>query len=454
MDVKFKTSFPRTIFLVLELSFLAKATDPRPRSDLGGYKNISMSSQTDIQAIIAKNVRLEAQLEILESKYASRTKQLEQEVMNLELDKKLSAGRRDDRAPQRAVSAGFEDPAVQAELSRLRGIIAQRDEEISDMRRISQIMDKPYEGKATLEEHQHRREPMHRQMSIPVTDTPEGVSLDSPPRLFGSEYHVPSQGFKPIALLEYPRPSHNSPSPGSRMMSFEGDTILEGDTPSPSLALTGYMRNSPSPSVTQSLAFQPHVPSTGLITKASSLNAASGSTPLAQQTYAQTLQQLRETQRLPRARAYHQPPVTHAKLSAQKEAEERASLGQQQQQLSLKPNRGGGQGNPQGLGHQGGHESQQGRGNPQVRGNPQGGGYQGGRGSHQGRGKQRGQGSRGPRGDQGGHGSVRGQGDQGPRGDRGGHGSLRGCGALGVRGQPRGDVFRGQSGSSKPEKGL
>ena len=36
-SVGIKISFPRTISLVLELSFLVKATDPRPRSDLGGY---------------------------------------------------------------------------------------------------------------------------------------------------------------------------------------------------------------------------------------------------------------------------------------------------------------------------------------------------------------------------------------------------------------------------------
>ncbi len=351
--------------------------------------------------------------------------------MNLELDKKLSAGRRDDRAPQRAVSAGFEDPAVQAELSRLRGIIAQRDEEISDMRRTSQIMDKPYEGKATLEQHQHRREPMLRQMSILVTDTPEGVFLDSPPRLFGSEYHVPSQGFKPIALLEYPRPAHNSPSPGFKKTSFEGDTILERDTPSPSLASTRFMRNSPSPSVTQPLAFQPHVPSTDLITKAPSLNAASGSTPLAQQTYAQTLQQPRETQPLPRARAHHQPPVTHAELSAQKEAKERASLGQWQQQLSLKPNRGGGQEKQQSLGEQGGQWSLQSRENQQVRGNPQGQGLRSG-----------------------GIGIFRGRWNQRPRGDQGGYGSLRGRGAQGVRGQQGSRGVQAQSGNSKPEKGI
>lgn len=90
-----------------------------------------MSSQTDIQALKAKIARLEAELEVEREYSSSRIKELEQTVKQLEIDKRLSTPKLNDRAAQRGVSTDASDPAQRAENSQLRDELATSDAELA-----------------------------------------------------------------------------------------------------------------------------------------------------------------------------------------------------------------------------------------------------------------------------------------------------------------------------------
>ena len=105
-----------------------------------------MSSQTDMQALVAKNTRLQAQLEIAESMSASKVteletkiKELEQKIAALELDKRMSAAMMNAQAPLPAVptSSEFvlrgENARLQQEIAAKEAIIAEGDEQVSKL---------------------------------------------------------------------------------------------------------------------------------------------------------------------------------------------------------------------------------------------------------------------------------------------------------------------------------
>lgn len=123
-----------------------------------------MSSQADIQALDAKIARLEAELEVEREQSASRLKaerqqsasrveaerqhaasrleveqrqsasridELEQKVKKLEIDKRLSAPKPDNRGARSEVSTGASNPAQQAQISQLREELATKDAELA-----------------------------------------------------------------------------------------------------------------------------------------------------------------------------------------------------------------------------------------------------------------------------------------------------------------------------------
>lgn len=92
------------------------------------------SHQTDIQALKAKIARLEAELEVereQSEQAGSRIKELEQKVKQLEIDKRLSTPKLNDRATQRGLSTDASDPAQRAETSQLRDELVTKDAELA-----------------------------------------------------------------------------------------------------------------------------------------------------------------------------------------------------------------------------------------------------------------------------------------------------------------------------------
>lgn len=123
-----------------------------------------MSSQADIQALDAKIAQLEAELEVEREQSASRLKaerqqsasrveaerqhaasrleveqrqsasridELEQKVKKLEIEKRLSTPKPDNRGARSEVSTGASNPAQQAQISQLREELATKDAELA-----------------------------------------------------------------------------------------------------------------------------------------------------------------------------------------------------------------------------------------------------------------------------------------------------------------------------------
>ena len=88
-----------------------------------------MSSQTDIE-LQAKNARLEALVDI----HQQKINELERKVVDLELEKRLSAPKSIDQALQPAVSVASSDSVLRAEILRLKQEIAAKDEQMSHLR--------------------------------------------------------------------------------------------------------------------------------------------------------------------------------------------------------------------------------------------------------------------------------------------------------------------------------
>ena len=90
-----------------------------------------------MQALIEKNKRLEAELEVQRHDSAPRIKDLEQEVHNLKVEKRLSALKSEGQTVQVAVSTGPSDPHLRAE-------IAAKDAQLSALVRMIKVYRKIY----------------------------------------------------------------------------------------------------------------------------------------------------------------------------------------------------------------------------------------------------------------------------------------------------------------------
>ena len=280
-----------------------------------------MSSQTDMQALVAKNTRLQAQLEIAESRSASRIKELELEVNALELDKRMSAAMPIARAPQPAVPIGPSYSVLQGQIARLQQEIAVKDawiteleEEVIDLLEkfsqcykasaaMTQFVGNIVKGTVAAEEHKPPREP-----------TPKIAATGS------------NSAAKPIST---------SPATGSNDNSRTGS----------------------------------HTPASGLTSPKSAAEATYTPTVSSKPDYAQVLQMPRNNPP-PRRPSYYKgrfhSPVTHAQLSAEKAAKQQGYSGQRTQQQSQKPNRGGNLANQRGRG-----DEDRGRGKATVSANPE-----------------------------------------------------------------------------------
>lgn len=109
-----------------------------------------MSLSTNMQTLIEEKALLQAQLEVQEQNSASRIKDLEQKVIMLQLDKRLSARKPDDQAFQPAMATGSSDAVLRAENAQLRGQIAAKEGEVSEVlgvvRNYREVFDKVEKG--------------------------------------------------------------------------------------------------------------------------------------------------------------------------------------------------------------------------------------------------------------------------------------------------------------------
>ena len=262
-----------------------------------------------MQALVAKNTRLQAQLEIAESRSASKIKQLELEVNALELDKRMSAAMPITQAPQPAVPISPSHSVLQGQIARLQQEVVGRDVIIAELE--DEVMDllgkfsKCHEASAAMTQF----------VGAIVTGT------------VAAEEHKPSRKPTPEIAVTGPdsaaKPISTSPVIGSNDDSRTGS----------------------------------HTPASGLSSPKAAADAAYTPTVSSKPDYAQ-VRQMQRKNAPPRRPNYYKArfhsPVTHAQLSAEKAAKQQGHFGQRTQQQSQKPNRGGNPANQRGRGDEDG----------------------------------------------------------------------------------------------------
>ncbi len=190
-----------------------------------------MSSQTDMQALIAKIYRLEVESEV----DASKIKMLEQEIRTLQVEKRQSTIKPDVQAP---VLTGSSDTHLRAEILRLENQNAAKDATIAclheyvasmkthlgSMIAMIRAVESKFDGKVNPEEHYLRKELTCR-VSVTHTDKSGEPSSTSPPRLFrgGSQTgrDMSTTLFPMTDLLECTAPETHKPSPSLTSMNSD-----------------------------------------------------------------------------------------------------------------------------------------------------------------------------------------------------------------------------------------
>ena len=324
-----------------------------------------MSSQTDIQAYDAKIARLEAQLQVQDRMSASRIRELEQKVMDLELDKQMSTPRPSDQATQpepftsdfatlRAENSQLraETSQLRAENSQLRDLLATKGATIVQQHEAASHLrttvgnsvarfDELYDGMVALNKSwsemildvdKTRQEGRNVYDYTRVYEKPSFDSLqnDTMRGLMGDTAQVPSQT---ASSSRRAKPAANAASGPSHPSAFE----LRADEP----AVDPVSRSSASPASFGFSAVRP---------AADAPLQPQPSAFAAKPTTATVSGPKQSTGRVRRRPHRFQTGGTHASFSAKKEAERQgpSEPQKQHQQQSQKPNRVLGHGSQRG----------------------------------------------------------------------------------------------------------
>ena len=255
-----------------------------------------MSSHDDKEARDAKIVRLEALVDIQQE----QTKELQRKITELELEKRLSAMKLQDRAMRPAVPTDSLNLALQAELLQLRQDAAAKDKEIS---RLCALL-RNCQSKLTS----------IKQAFIAINKSYDETTEDLSTAI-QDIYNVleAETAFKELQL----RPSSSTADIAPGLPQSSSSAWKPGKS-------------------TADTATGPHQPSSS----ASKPNKAAPD-------YAQTLRRSAvKLPRYPRAKVplaqsplFARPPVTHADLAGKKEAADQARSEPERQKISQKPNR-------------------------------------------------------------------------------------------------------------------
>lgn len=312
-----------------------------------------MSSQTDRDALLTKIALLESQSQIKEERSAkkiegleAKNRELEDEVVTLELHKRLSLSDPRAQASLTTASAGSSNAALHAEISKLKdevadkdAIIARQDEKISRLRRLGMLIRDEFEADDQPTWYEPRRS---LTSNVSVYDT-EGSG-------------EPSSTFRDYAYF---------PEGGSAE-----DTAFMIDMPSPKSAPTGLSRNispyepertpsRPPPTSLDLASSQASLASTLMRTEAESTPAsfaketAPATVAPPKMLYTQVLQTPREKEATKKGRAnYAKALAAHAQLAAREEAEIPVRSGSENQETPQGPKKvhEQGRGEPRGRG--------------------------------------------------------------------------------------------------------
>lgn len=369
-----------------------------------------MSSQADnIQTLGAKITLLEAELEVEREQSASRIDELEQKVKKLEIEKRLSTPKPNNRAAQSEVSTGVSNTAQRAEISQLREELVTKDAELAtNDATIEQLFEavsflrRSLIGYRTINDQTQQGMKSVKQCWEAIMD-----DCDTARNEIRDVYESTSKFERPFFTLEQDNATSSLLADTDTSSSRAAELARDGASGPPQLSpklttakpvadvASGSPRLPPRPTAAKPVAnaasdpFQPSpfsltatepvvdgtsgppqpVPSAQTAAKTTA-NTDPVSTTNQAMDYAQTLKTKRE--RLPFGRAkvpleqsplFATPVVTHADLSAKKEAARRTHSETQKPQTSQKPNKAFTRGGPIRGRNARGNEFRGGRGN-------------------------------------------------------------------------------------------
>ena len=307
------------------------------------------SHQTDIQALKAKIARLEAELEV----EREHSEQAGSRVKQLEIEKRLSAPKLNDRAAQRELSTDASDPAQRAEISQLRDELATKDAELATKgATIGQLVETVSCLRNSLRGYRTLNDRTQEGMRS-VKRCWEDMMDDCDTARNDIRHVFESTGKFELPLFTPEQDNAMSPLPedtgssGSRATNFAREGASGPPQPSPELTTVKAAADG---------ASGPPRPASSAQTAAKlTANTDPASTTPSTQNYSQALK-TRAQKQAPRRGRYNprtfRPNVTHAEFSSKREAEQQAQPESRRQQQSQKPNKALGQGSQRGGEHQ------------------------------------------------------------------------------------------------------